>query len=861
VQKKTILRYSAGLIFLALLVACISIRAQAASPRAITVVLDDNYPPYSFRDDHGKLQGILKDTWALWSVRSGITVNYQAMDWNLAQKRMYQGQADVIDTLFITPERQKFYDFSEPYANINVPIFFHKNISGIVDANSLKGFTVGVKAGDACISTLNQHGITNLKPYPSYKALIQAAGHSEIVVFCLDQPPASYFLYKMGLEHAFRYTKPLYVGQFHWAVRRGNLALKTSVEAGFKRISSAERQHIANKWQGAQLASASNAETMRLALEALGGILLLVALLILWNISLRRRVASKTAEQAATLRYLSATLSALPDLLFEMDIHGVYYDYRASCSDLLVAPPEQLLQHKVTEVMPKRAAESVLAALNQAAQHGTSHGTQISLDLTDGKHWFELSVARKQVDPGASERFIVISRDISERKKAEAHIEDLAFFDPLTHLPNRRALHESLMQVLAAGPRHDQNAALLFIDIDNFKTLNDTRGHRIGDALLLAIAQQMRTSLRDTDYLGRFGGDEFVVILENLNPHLERAISEIETVAEKLLIGIRQPCWLEGLEYHPTASIGICLFSGRDDIQEDEVLKRADMAMYRAKARGRNTHCFFDPSMQAIQESRARLEAELRQAVAEMQFELFYQAQVDEHRGIIGAEALLRWRHAERGLIHPAQFISQAEETGMIIPIGQWVIHTACALLQQWRQQAHTQALFLSVNVSARQFQQPDFVHQVHQALVKYDVEPGKLKFELTESLVLHNVADSIEKMHLLAAMGIRLSLDDFGTGYASLSYLKRLPLHEIKIDRTFMRNITKDHGNAVIVRTIIHMAKNFDLDIVAEGVEHPEQRDFLYQNGCSQFQGFLISRPVPLAQFEALLRPPFAYD
>lgn len=821
-----------------------------AGHKGLTVVLDDNYPPYIFRDAKGQLQGILKDTWSLWSSHTGTPVQLEAMDWSQAQARMRAGQADVIDTLFFTPERQKIYDFSAPYADIEVPIFFHNNISGIVDADSLKGFTVGVKAGDACIHTLERHGINTLRPYPSYETLIKGAAAREVVVFCIDKPPAMFFLYKLGLEGSFRYSKPLYVGQFHWAIRHGNPALKKQIEAGFARISAEERRQINEKWLGTTL-TRTDPINLQHMLEALAAILTILAVLALWNLSLRRRVAVKTAEQAATLHYLSATLSAIPDLLFEMDIHGTYFDYRVSRTDLLAAPPEQLLHHNVREVMSQQAAEAILTALQQAAKEGTSHGTQIQLELPSGKLWFELSIARKQVDSGAAERFIVISRDITERKNAEAEIEKLAFYDPLTLLPNRRLLQEHLKQALAAGQEQELMAALLFIDIDNFKLLNDTRGHRIGDAMLKAIAQQMQASLRETDSLGRFGGDEFIVLLRQLSPQRERAASEAETVAEKLLTAIRQPCWLEGSEYHPTASIGICLFSSLEAPQEDEVLKRADMAMYRAKSRGRNAICFFDPAMQAMQESRARLDRALRQAVEFEQFELFYQPQVEQHLGVVGAEALLRWRHPERGLILPAQFIAQAEETGLIIPIGLWVIEHACALLQRWGEHPATESWFISVNVSARQFQQPDFVHQVHHALLRYNIPAGHLKFELTESLVLANVATSIEKMHLLQSMGIRLSLDDFGTGYASLSYLKRLPLDEIKIDRTFMRNITEDNGNAVIVRTIIDMAKNFKLSIVAEGVEQAAQRDFLFQHGCSRFQGFLISRPVALEEFE----------
>jgi diguanylate cyclase (GGDEF)-like protein/PAS domain S-box-containing protein len=826
-------------------------------PGTLTVVLDDNYPPYIFRDDQGRLQGILKDRWTLWSQRTGIPVDLQAMDWNQAQRRMQDGRADVIDTLFSTPERLRFYDFSEPYATLEVPIFFRRTISGIVDADSLKGFTVGVKAGDACINTLQEHHITTLRPYPSYETLIKAAANNEVVVFCIDKPPGVYFLYKFGLERLFRYSPPLYYGQFHWAVRRGDDALKSVIAAGFLHIGAEERHAIDRRWLGSALGDENRFLTARHAVQVLLAVALLLGLLAVWNLSLRRRVNARTTELTATLHYLSATLAAIPDLLFEMDIEGVYHDYRAGNLELLAAPPEQLLNHSVYEVMPREAADSVMAALREAAANGTSHGTQLRLPLRGEDYWFELSVARKSVADGAPERFIILSRDITSRKASEAAIEQAAFFDPLTQLMNRRALQEQLRLTLNTCRAEGRHAALLFIDIDNFKLLNDTRGHRVGDALLISIARSMRERLRASDHIARFGGDEFVAVLERLDTDRLRATAAVEAIAEHLLDGIRQPCRLDGIEYLPTASIGIYLFDAHDALHEDEALKRADIAMYRAKSSGRNSICFFDPSMQAQQDARARLDGELRRALAERQFELFYQPQIEQTRGLVGAEALLRWHHPVLGLLPPAHFIALAEETALIVPIGLWVIQSACGLLRRWQDDATWRELCLSVNVSARQFQQPGFVADVKRALEQSAITPGRLKFELTESLVLGNIEESIETMRQLRDLGIRLSLDDFGTGYASLSYLRRLPLDEIKIDRSFMHDVTRDTDSAVIVRTIIDMAHNFGLDVVAEGVEEDAQRDFLYQNGCRLFQGYLVSRPVPLSDFEALCQPP----
>lgn len=823
------------------------------APKSITVVLDDNYPPYIFRSETGVLQGILVDRWKLWEVRTGIAVNLQAMDWGKAQQAMQAGKVDVIDTIFETPARQKIYDFSAPYADLEVPIFFHKSIGGIVDAASLKGFTVGVKDGDACIDKLQENNVTNLRRFPSYETLVKNAAANEIRVFCIDKPPAIYLLYQLGLEREYRHSAPLYVGQFHRAVRKGNAAMLRLVEDGFARISADENKQIEAKWLGTPLAGRQLPLYARNAGYALLVFVLLALILVAWNRSLQGRVNRKTAELSTALAQLAVTLEAIPDLLFELDSDGRYLDYRANRLDLLAAPPQELLGHTLHEVMPAETADIILASLREAAEHGSSHGTLIRLSVPAGERWFELSVALKKGEIGEKQRFIVLSRDVTERKQAEADIERLAFFDPLTQLPNRSLLLDRLRQALAAGLRRNRHGALLVIDLDNFKTLNDIQGHTTGDLLLRQVATRLQACIRVEDTIARLGGDEFVVILEDLSADDEEAATQAETVGEKILLTLSHPYLLDEYHHHSTASIGISLFSGYAE-SEEELLKRADAAMYRAKTGGRNTLRFFDPAMQATLEARAKMETALRHALPKEQLQLYYQPQIDSEHGIIGAEALLRWLHPQDGMISPAQFIPLAEETGLIVPIGRWVLEVACAQLKRWEHSPLTRNLLLSVNVSARQFRQPDFVGLLRGILESSGADPSRLKLELTESLVLDNVADSIEKMHLLRAVGIRFSMDDFGTGYSSLSYLKRLPLDQLKIDQSFVRDITHDQGDAVIVQTIIGMANNLGLHVIAEGVETAAQRDFLFANGCRVYQGFLFSRPVPLAEFENLL-------
>lgn len=451
---------------------------------------------------------------------------------------------------------------------------------------------------------------------------------------------------------------------------------------------------------------------------------------------------------------------------------------------------------------------------------------------------------------GQRDGLLIIKRNITQRKKSEAEIINLAFYDTLTNLPNRRLLIDRLHHALAAGTRTLSRSAILFIDLDNFKTLNDTRGHDIGDLLLIEIAQRIQACVRKEDTVARFGGDEFVVMLESLSEEGEQAAAQARAIGEKIRDAINQPCLLQNLEYHGSCSIGVTMFDTGDiDISVDNLFKHADMAMYQAKMAGRNTVRFFDPQMQAALEIRTALETDLRQALIKQQFRLYYQIQVDSLRQPLGAEALLRWEHPERGLISPAQFILLAEETELIVLMGLWVLETACAQLKAWQNSALTRDLTLSVNVSAKQFHKADFVAQVHRVLLTSGANPSHLKLELTESIVLENVEDTITKMRKIIMMGVNFSMDDFGTGYSSLQYLKRLPLNQIKIDQSFVRDLTYNPNDTAIIQAIIAMSKALGLNVIAEGVETEAQREFLNKHGCHVFQGYLFGKPVPLEQ------------
>lgn len=460
--------------------------------------------------------------------------------------------------------------------------------------------------------------------------------------------------------------------------------------------------------------------------------------------------------------------------------------------------------------------------------------------------------AVKGVDDTIS-NYVSTLTDVTIKKAAENEIERLAFFDPLTSLPNRRLLMDRLKKALASSARNQLEGALLFIDLDNFKTLNDTLGHNMGDLLLQQVAERLTVCVREEDTVARLGGDEFVIMLENLSPNSLEAATKAEVIAEKILFTLNQPYQLNAHHYHSAASIGITLFNNRKQSIE-ELLKQADIAMYQAKTAGRNTLRFFDPEMQANIAARVALEDDLRLALADNQFQLYYQSQVYNNNNIVGAEVLIRWHHPQRGMVPPVNFIPLAEEIGLIVPIGQWVLETACAQIKLWENSGHTQHLQLAVNVSARQFRQADFVEQVSEIIQRSGIKPDRLKLELTESLILDNIDDTIHKMNALRKMDVRFSMDDFGTGYSSLAYLTQLPLDQLKIDQSFIRNIGVKPADAVIVQTIIGMGNNLGMEVIAEGVETEAQRNFLALHHCPLFQGYLFAKPVPIKEFELLL-------
>jgi diguanylate cyclase (GGDEF)-like protein len=478
-----------------------------------------------------------------------------------------------------------------------------------------------------------------------------------------------------------------------------------------------------------------------------------------------------------------------------------------------------------------------LAVMDRVAR--TLSGAQLEALQTLGRQAMVLLELRRQ-------------RALLERERAAT--ERLALHDPLTRLPNRQLLFDRLRHALAACSRTRACGALLFIDLDNFRTFNETLGHQQGDQLLRQVGSRLSACVRANDTVAHLGSDGFVVMLEDLGQCAKDAAIDARSVGEHILAALNQPYQLADHGHFSSPSIGIVLFD-EDHADACELLRRAGLAMYQAKAAGRNTLRFFDPGMQRTVAARAALEADLRQGLRNNELLLHYQPQVDGNGYPTGAEALVRWEHPVRGMVSPAEFIPLAEETGLILPLGRWVLESACSQLACWATRPDTAHLTLAVNVSARQLRHPDFVEQVLEVLGRTGAPPRQLKLELTEGSLIEDVEDTIAKMFALKALGVGFSLDDFGTGYSSLAYLKRLPLNQLKIDQSFVRDVLTDANDATIARTIVTLGRSLGLAVIAEGVETEAQRDFLARHHCDAFQGYLFSRPLPADQFDAFMR------
>ncbi|MGI1986010.1 sensor domain-containing protein [Shewanella glacialipiscicola] len=545
-----------------------------------------------------------------------------------------------------------------------------------------------------------------------------------------------------------------------------------------------------------------------------------------------------------TSKQMQAIVESMLDGVIGSDEQGIVLTFNQSAENIFGYNANEIINTNISMLMGYPYRKHNYNYLSNYVNRGI-----IELDaLHKNGTTFPIELSVVDVQVSGKTNFIGIVRDISQRKKREQEIYQLAFYDPLTQLPNRRLLLDKLQDAIANCSRDNKFVALLFLDLDNFKHLNDSAGHNKGDLLLCLVAERLVQSVRQEDIVSRLGGDEFVVIIASLSTDEQTAANQAESIAQKIITNLTPEYDLGGLIHNSSASIGVTMFNGAN-ISKEELLKQADMAMYKAKDTGRNAVQFFDPLMQVAVSLRATLVHDLYVAIQKRQFILYYQKQVDQQGKVIGVEVLLRWLHPLKGMISPAEFIPLAEETGLIVPVGEWVLQQACKTLALWANVPARAKLTISVNISLVQFSKKNFVGTVNDALNNSGANPKLLKLEITETLLASNIPDVKAKMRALQQHGITFSIDDFGTGYSSLSYLQQLPINQLKIDQGFVRDIINSSNDKAIAQAVITLASSMNLHVIAEGVETEAQRMLLQSMGCYSYQGYLFGRPVTLEE------------
>ena len=705
-------------VLLRILVAASLALSLTARATTLRVVGDNNYPPYLFLGSDGKPRGYVVDAWQLWEKKTGIKVELTATNWADAQRQLLQGQADVIEMIFKTPDREDLYDFSVPFTRVTAGIYSDAGITGINDSSSLRGFQIGVERGDACVERLHDDGIGNIRTFAGYADLLAAATRREIRIFCMDEYPADYYLYRLGQSNHFTKAFDYYSGEFRRGVRKGDLATLSTVQRGMALITDDELAALHRKWMGQPVDFTPYARIFGYGL--LSGTLAGIALLI-WIYTLRRAVERRTRD-----------------------------------------------------------------------------------------------------------------------------LDFLAHHDALTGLPNRRLLIDRLHHAIAQHA--DAKLATLLLNLDDFKRVNESFGHPVGDQLLRAVAERLLGCTPAANTVARLSSDEFVIMLSG---HADPTAAS--AAAARILNAMAQPFNLNGEDLFVGASIGISLYpdDGSDGVT---LLKNAAAAMYRAKESGRNVFGFYNASLTEQASHLLQLGTSLRRALEREEFTLVYQPQIHVSSGrITGVEALIRW-HSGSGLTLPSQFIPFAEETGLIEPIGRWVLHTACEQLATWLA-AGLSPLRMAVNLSPRQLASADLVKQVQTALHASQIPPQLLELEITEGALMVHGAAATEILMALRELGIGLAIDDFGTGYSSLAYLRHFPVELLKIDQSFMRGIPEEAGAVEIASAIVVMAHTLRMRVIAEGVENLQQWTFLQSIGCDYAQGWYLGRPMTAADMELVLR------
>ncbi len=824
---------------------------HVACAREVRVGVYDN-PPKVTADANGQPSGIMGDLLKEVARRENWTLVGVPCEWDACLGGLNSGAIDLMPDVARTDSRVRVYDFHRVPALHSWSQLYRRPDQQIESMLDLQGKRVAVLEGSSQQEYLGTllagFGLrTQLIPHTNFDAAFArvAAGEADAVAVnhhfgdlaarryrlletsLMFQPSRLFFVTGKGRNADLLATldrhlepwqaqpdSPYYQVLKHWSVPRAS----PPIPAAF--------------WWG------------------LGGLVATLLLALAFVVLLKREVSRRTAELQASENKLSTILNSVDAFIYikDTELHYVYAN-RQVC-ERFGKPLADIVGHGDNAFFDRATADQLRTLDQSVFESGERKVQEEVTQLRDGqvRTYLSVKLPLRRAD-NSIYALCGISTDITDQRQLAHEIHQLAYHDPLTHLANRRQMIERLHQLLADPAAGLHQHALLLVNLDNFKDLNDTHGHNLGDLLLQQVAQRLSGCARAEDLLARLGGDEFGLLMTSLSAQPGFALRQVETAASHLVRVIAETPFQLGTLSHPVSvSVGIAMLSQQENTV-DAVLKHADIALAQAKAAGRGAVRFFRSDMEVVVAARAALEADLRAGLAQRQFLLHYQPQVDEKGCMFGVEALVRWQHPQRGLVSPGSFIGLAEVSGLIEPLGLWILRSACEQIEAWRHDPQRQHLLVAVNISARQLHHPEFVQQVAMALAETGADPQRLELELTESHLVEDVEGATAKMRSLKARGVRLSLDDFGTGYSSLNYLKRLPLDQLKIDQSFVRELLLDANELSIVKAIVDMGRNLGLDVLAEGVETQAQRDMLLAAGCTRFQGYLFCHPVPVEQ------------
>lgn len=832
--------------------------SSAGHSQTITVVGDDNYPPYLFKDASGKTVGYVADIWKLWEQKTGVEVKLASTSWANAQQEILNGQADVIEMMFQTADREPYYTFSEPFETVQANIYTLKELTGISAADSLQGFVIGVQDGDACVSRLKSVGINNLRIYENYREIIYDMLAKKIKIACIDEYPANYYLYLLDTDNAINKAFTFYSDTFYRAVKKGDTDTLALVERGMRAITQSELEALSVKWKGSPVQKFSYNKSI------FYGTLIVVAFLVLlalWVVLLKLAVKNKMLESQAKSHLIEMEHTKLRELIdatragtWEWNVQSGECVFSNRWAEMLGYSLEEVQPSTVTTWKMMTHPDDLALAMQAVESHFSGNKKYYECDMRmrhKNGEWVWVSDRGKLVSRTSDGKPLIMRGthiDITERKLASEAIWKQANIDSLTQLPNRLLFNTRLEDALNKARSSNAKVALITIDLDNFKEVNDTLGHPVGDDLIIQAGKRITSCASSDTTVARVGGDEFCLLITDAEH------TDLMEVAQKVLESLAKPYYLNEEQIYITASLGICIYPN-DASNVIEMMRNADQALYFAKSEGRNRFSLFKQSMRDSAIYRMQLARDLRQAIQKNELVDYYQPIVEISTGKIAkAEALLRWTHPVRGQVSPAEFIPIAEDMGVIHEIGNWIFTKAAHNAKEWARIVGAE-LAISVNKSPLQFKESEKNLNWIQYLNSISLPASHIIVEITEGLLLRKEKAIEDELLSLRDAGIQVALDDFGTGYSSLSYLTKFDIDFIKIDQSFTKNLVRDNETQSLCEAIIVMSHKLGLKVIAEGVETKEQLEILTGIGCDFAQGYYFYKPVPAEEFKKIIQ------